>query len=106
MNDVIRVKENLLSLAFDRLSEKYPSGLYEWMYKYRQETEKERMQLEDEINNNFRTKGSISELKAILRAYWALHMKAIKAFKESSIHDSSLEEIRDERIEELETTHA
>lgn len=105
MSNVINEKENLLHIAFDRLSEKYPSGLYEWMYVNDPDACRELSELEDRINDNVRTNGSIQDLKALLRTYWVAHMNAIKAFNECDKTDSILDEAKAERIRELETSH-
>ena len=80
-------KEKLLDITFNRLSEKYPSGLYDWLYKNKLEVYRQIYELEDRINDNFNTNGTVKELKAILRVYWIEYMKAISYFKEGGQTD-------------------
>ncbi len=105
MSETREEKEKLLSIAFELLGEKYPQGLYEWLYKYRPEIQRAISGLEDKMNDNFMTGGSVKDLKALLRAYWVVHMKAIKDFSECGKPDCSWDDIRDERIEGLEAAH-
>jgi hypothetical protein len=103
MSDLREEKEELLSLAFDLLEEKYPRGLYEWLYIHDKATYDEIDHLECRVNANFQQRNSINDLKAILREYWIIHMKAIKAFQESDESKITLDRIRIERIQERET---
>jgi len=98
-------KQKLLDITFDRLSEKYPSGLYEWLYTNKIEVYRKIFKLEDKINENFNSKGSVQDLKMILREYWIESMKAIINFKECGHINVSLDEARSERIDSLETGH-
>lgn len=82
MRLTISKKDKLLNLTLDGLDEKYPSGLYDWLYKNKVEVYRQIFELEDRINDNFNTNGTVKELKAILRDYWIEHMKAISYFKE------------------------
>ena len=90
VNDPIEEKEKLLHILFNRLSERYPVGLIEWMDKYRPEASKEISELEDRANENFKSNGSIQELKGILRDYWSIYMKTIRDFKEFKRNDRLL----------------
>ena len=74
----MKEKEKLLHVAFDRLSEIYPYGLYEWLDNHGM---KEITHLEDKINQNFLTDGSVEELKSLLREYWTCHILAIREFE-------------------------
>lgn len=78
LSRAVNEKDRLLHILFERLDEKYPSGLYEWLDEHSQDAYKEIVDLEGEIDNNFANNGSLEELKAILRAYWIVHMEAIK----------------------------
>lgn len=105
MRTTISEKEKLLYITFDRLKEKYPSGLYEWLYKNNLEVYRHIIELEDSINDNFSYNRSIQDLKALLREYWVEHMKAIREFKGCGQSDVSLDDVRSERIDTLETEH-
>ena len=74
----MKEKERLLHIAFDRLAEIYPYGLYEWLDNHGME---EITHLEDKINQNFLNSGSVEELKSVLREYWICHIKAIREFQ-------------------------
>ena len=87
MRLTISKKDKLLNLTLDGLDEKYLSGLYDWLYKNKVEVYRQIFELEDRINDNFNTNGTVKELKAILRVYWIEYMKAISYFKESGQTD-------------------
>jgi hypothetical protein len=78
MSEGMNVKERLLHVAFNRLAEIYPCGLYEWLDKQGGE---EISQLEERINQNFRNEGSADDLKSLLREYWTCHIQAIREFE-------------------------
>lgn len=99
-------KESILDEVLNLLSEKYPHGLYDWLYKCRPDVYKGISDLEDRINSNFLCSGSVEELKTILRAYWVIHIRAIRDFKKSGLYDSTSDETRVERITKLETMNA
>lgn len=95
---LVEEKEKLLHILFNRLSERYPAGLIEWMDKYHPEASREVSELEDRANENFRSNGSAQELKAILRDYWLIYMKAITDFKEFSRNDRLLDMHKNQKI--------
>jgi len=104
MSDLADEKDSILSEFFRLLNARYPHGLYDWLYVQDGAAYNEINRLEDKIDSNFLNSGSISDLKTILREYWAVHMRAIKMFKSHSINTSS-NEIRTERIQQRETAH-
>ena len=104
MSDLREEKEYLLKTAFNLLEERYPSGLYEWLYIHDRATNDEINRLEDRVNANFLNGGSINDLKAILREYWIVHMKAIRAY-EAAGKVLDLDSIRQQRMDELEIAH-
>ncbi len=105
MRSVLTEKDRLLKLTLDGITKRYPSGLYEWLFKYKIEVHERIIELEDRIDENFNDNGSIQELKALLRGYWVEHIKAERDFELSGKPDASLEEIRSERIDTLEQRH-
>ena len=100
------LKESILDEVISLLSDKYPPGLYDWLYKYRPAVYKSISDLEDRVNSNFVHGGSIEELKTILRVYWVNHIQATRDFKKSGLYANTSDEIRTERITKLETLHA
>ncbi len=70
-------KEKIIDETLRLLAERYPIGLYEFLFKYEPEMYKELRDLEDDINRVYDHK-SIDDLKAVMRKYWILHMEAIK----------------------------
>jgi len=105
MRLTISKKDKLLNLTLDGLDEKYPSGLYEYLYMNDIRSYSKIFKLEDSINMNFIKNGTLQDLKAILREYWIEHMKAIKDFKQAEQTNVLLDEVRVKRIEALETEH-
>jgi len=98
-------KDQLLDITLSRLDEKYPYGLYEYLYMNDIRSYSKIFKLDDSINMNFNKNGTIQDLKAILREYWIEHIKAIKEFKKADQTNISLDEVRVKRIEALETEH-
>jgi len=83
-----QLKEHILHEVFELLNERYPMGLYEYVYKYRPEVFRIKDSLEYRIDEVFLT-GSVNELEAVLREYWTLHVEMIREF--DSIEHSQLE---------------
>lgn len=98
-------KEHLLKIVFDGLGQRYPQGLYEWLYIHDRGVYDRINHLEDMINDEILNGGTIARFKELLREYWIVHIKAIRSFNESGAPDNSLNEVRAERIRELETVH-
>jgi len=93
-------KENIIDETLRLLSERYPIGLYEYLFKYESEMYKELRDLEDEISKDYENK-SIENLKAVLRRYWILHMEAIKEFENQDNLDLEVSEVKQQIEEEL-----
>jgi len=74
-----QLKQHILHRIFGLLNERYPMGLYEYVYKYRPEISKIKDSLEERIDEAFLT-GSVNELEAVLKEYWALHVEMIREF--------------------------
>ncbi len=94
-------KEAIIKEVLRLLGEKYPVGLYEYLFKHRPELYKKLQHLEDRIDQAFLS-ATIQGLKAILRDYWTLHIMAIKEFKEIDQLDFNLpvarKELQENRI--------
>src|ERR1700757_2478813 len=94
-------KENLLKRTLEDLARIYPTGLYEYLFKYNMDTYSQLLYIESRIDQAFLS-GTTAELKAILREYWKIHILAIKEFEK--IDHSSLDipkvrkDMEDERI--------
>jgi len=92
-----RIQQEVLRL----LKEKYPQGLYEFLYKHRLDLFRQLIDLENRIDQTFLSdKTRIEEFKAVLREYWKLHMTAIKAFKSIDRLALNLSMVRQEMSEE------
>jgi len=102
MNNCIHDKEVILEEILNLLAERYPIGLYEYLYKYQLETYKRIRELEDEVDNAFLFK-TTEELKKVLREYWTLHMEAIRKFKNLDELDFSVNEVKQQIQKELHT---
>ncbi len=88
-------KEELIRQTFDELGKRYPIGLYEYLYKFQPDLYKELISIEADIDKAFLT-GTVEELKASLRTYWAIHMKAIEIFKNSGQSGIDFTKVREE----------
>lgn len=83
------------------LNERYPKGLYEFIYKYRPELDKQLLDLWERIDQTYLDpNASIDQLKAVLRDYWTFHMTTIKKFKQVAKLDLNLRKAREEMTEE------
>jgi len=58
-------KENIIDETLRLLAQKYPIGLYEYLFKYEPEMYKKLRFLEDKISKNYKNK-SVEEIKVIL----------------------------------------
>jgi len=94
-------KEYILQETLRLLGEKYPIGLYEYLYKYRPDLYKQLLDLEDRIDQAYiNPNASIDQLKAVLREYWTFHIKAIQLFNTDNSFENNLVEARKEMLEE------
>lgn len=94
-------KERILKEVLRLLGEKYPIGLYEYLYKQCPELYKQLLDLEDRIDQTYLNPNeSIDQLKAVLREYWTFHMTTIKEFKKTGQLDLNLSQVRQEMTEE------
>jgi len=94
-------KEYILQETLRLLGEKYPIGLYEYLYKYRPDLYIQLVNLENGIDQTYlNPNASIDQLKAVLREYWTFHMRAIKEFKQRGQLGLNLPQARQEMIEE------
>ena len=86
------------------LGEKYPVGLYEFLYKHKPDLYWQLVDLEDRIDQAYlNPSASTDQLKAVLREYWTFHMTAIREFKQAEQLDLNLlikarEEMAEKRI--------
>lgn len=92
-------KESIIKEVLRLLGEKYPIGLYEYLFKHHREGYKELLRLEDRIDTAY-LKGTVEELKAVLREYWRFHMQVIKEFEKADKFNLSAArvEMTEERI--------
>lgn len=94
-------KEKILKEVLRLLGEKYPIGLYEYLYKRCPDLYNELILIEHDIDRSFLSDSvSIDEFKAILRDYWKLHMIAIREYKKADQLNFNLPKAREEMIEE------
>ena len=94
-------KDRILKEVLRLLNEKYPIGLYEYLFKYRPDLYKQLLDLEDRIDQAYiNPNASIDQLKAVLREYWTFHIKAIQLFNTDNSFENNLVEARKEMLEE------
>jgi len=93
MNNFIKDKDIILDELLKLLTERYPEGLYEYMYQYHPDMYRRIRELEDEVDNAFLYK-TIEDLKEVLREYWTLHMEAIKRFGNQDDLDLKVNEVK------------
>jgi len=94
MNKISLIKETLRLL-----NERYPQGLYEYLYARRRAEYEKIFALVEEIDRVYKV-GTVGELKAVLRDYWKLHVRCIDEFNEEAVSDTDLTEARREYEEE------
>ena len=92
-------KDELLTRTLDELRQRYPIGLYEFLFRHRPDLYKQLLDLEDRIDRAFLS-GTVGELKAVLRDYWRLHMQAIEEFKKINQLGLNLLKAREEMLGE------
>ncbi len=102
MNNCIQDKDSILEEILNLLAERYPIGLYEYMYQYQPETYRRIRELEDEVDNAFLYK-TTEELKQVLREYWVIHMTCIKEFENQDDLDLKVSEVKQQIQQELHT---
>jgi len=100
MNNFIKDKDIILDELLKLLTERYPEGLYEYMYQYHPDMYRRIRELEDEVDNAFLYK-TIGDLKEVLRRYWTLHMEAIEEFENQDNLDLKVSEVKQQIQEEL-----
>jgi len=92
-------KELILKEVLRLLNEKYPIGLYEYLFKHRSSLYMQLIDLEERIDQAFLYE-TIGDLKAVLREYWTFHITAIKEFKQIGELSLNLSQTRQEMVEE------
>jgi len=102
MNNCIQDKEFILEEILNLLAERYPIGLYEYLFKYQPEMYRRMRELETDADNAFLYM-TIEDLKEVLREYWVLHMEAIKEFEKQDELKFSVNKIKQQIQEELHT---
>ncbi len=100
MNNYAKEKDSILKEILNLLAERYPIGLYEYLFKYQPDMYKKLRELEDEVDNAFLYK-TVGDLKRILREYWTLHMTCIKEFDNQDELDLEVSEVKQQIEEEL-----
>ena len=94
-------QEFILKEVLRLLGEKYPTGLYEYLYKLRPDLYRQLIDLEDRIDKAYLDpNASIDQLKAVLRNYWKFHMTAIREFRQAPKLGMNLTEAREEMSEQ------
>ena len=92
-------KELILKEVLRLLNEKYPIGLYEYLFKHRSSLYMQLIDLEERIDQAFLYE-TVDDLKAVLREYWTFHMRAIKEFKQKGQLGLNLQKAKQEMAEE------
>jgi hypothetical protein len=92
-------KQELLARTLDDLGKQYPVGLYEYLYKQRQDLYSQLLDLEEKIDRAFLS-GTIDDLKSGLREYWTFHIHAIREFKRQEHLTLNFSQARQEMAEE------
>ncbi len=95
-------KEHIIDETLRLLTRKYPTDLYEYLFKYQPETYKKLRVLEDDISRDYLDR-TIGDLKEVLREYWTLHMEAIKRFENQDELDLKVNEVKQQIQQELHT---
>jgi len=93
-------KEHMIDETLRLLTERYPIGLYEFLFKYEPKMYRKLRELEDEISRDYSNK-TIEDLKEVLREYWTLHMEAIREFENQDDLDLRVSEVKQQIQEEL-----
>jgi len=102
MDQLWTEKEDIFNKVLDALEEKYPSGLYDWLYSHDRALYDRINEIEDQLNESFLNGGSVSEFKRLLREYWDCHTGGKRKFKASGQPEVP-PEARQARIAELES---
>jgi len=95
-------KERILNEVMNSLEEKYPSGLYDWLYIHDRALYARINEIENALNECFAEGRSVEGFKATLRGYWDAHMKGIRQFRARKENALTFPEVRAERIAERE----
>jgi len=102
MNNNTQEKEIIIDKTLNLLAERYPIGLYEYLFKYQPDMYKKLRELEDEVDNTFLYK-STEDLKEVLKEYWHLHVEGIEEFENQDDLDLRVSEVKQQIQEELHT---
>jgi len=102
MNKNYKEKENIIDGTLKLLAERYPIGLYEFMYEYHPNMYRRMRELEDEVDNAFLYK-TVEDLKEDLKEYWHLHVEAIEEFENQDDLDLRVSEVKQQIQEDLHT---
>jgi len=100
MNNCTQEKEIIIDKTLNLLAERYPIGLYEYLFKYQPKMYKKLRELEEEADNAFLYK-NIEDSKEVLKEYWTLHMEAIEEFENQDDLDLKVSEVKQQIQEEL-----
>ena len=100
MNNCTQEKENIIDGTLKLLAERYPIGLYEYLYEYEHDMYKTMRELEDEVDDAFLHKNT-EDLKKVLREYWTLHMEAIGELENQDDLNLKVSEVKQQIQEEL-----
>lgn len=95
-------KNKLLDEVLKILGDRYPVGLYEYLFNYSPDLYNWINQTENKVEKVFLS-GSFDDLKEVLTEYWILHMRAIETYKADKhtnfdmlIERNRLKELRNE----------
>lgn len=91
-------KEFIVKEILRLLDEKYPIGLYGFLYSYHSDLSKQLQEIEEEIDNAY-LNGTTEKLKQVLREYWVFYMRAIQTFKAAGKGSISDSEVRKEMLQ-------
>lgn len=98
-------KERIIKEVLRLLGEKYPDGLYEYLYKHCPDLYGQLIELEDRIDQTYLDPHiSVEQLKTVLRDYWMFHVTVMKEFKQVKQVDLNLSQVRGEMFEERSRT--
>ncbi len=91
-------KEFIVKEILRLLNEKYPIGLYGFLYSYHSDLSKQLQEIEEEIDNAY-LNGTVEGLKQALREYWVFHMRAMRIFKAAGKEGIPDSEVRQQMLQ-------